>query len=176
MSLRKCPKCGHGVIEGPYLNARMSTNDFQCPECKTTLYMDRMLSGGFDLAFALSVVILRFATGLRPWSPMRSMVWVLAVFVLWFPIMQSIFYFFGKWRVPGETTSCRALRLLQGIIAGLWLCAGAMISIAIRDFSITHQVVAWFSAALAAVLVYMAFEPTRKYLKVRKYLKAQVKP
>jgi hypothetical protein len=173
VSLRNCPKCGHGVIEGPYLNAHMSTKDFQCPECKSTLYMDRMLSGGFDLVFAIVVVLLRFETGLRSWSPMRSMVWALAVFVLLFPIMQSIFYFFGKWRLPGETTNCRALQLFQGIIVGLWLCAVTMILITIRDFSNTHQAVAWFSAALAAVLVYMAFEPTRKYLKVRKYLRAR---
>ena len=99
--------------------------------------------------------------------------WTLAFFILYFPIMQSILYFFGKWRVPGETTNRGALRLLQGIIAGLWLCAGAMIYIAIRDFSHTPQLVAWFSAALAAVLVYLAFEPTRKYLKVRKYLQAR---
>jgi len=175
VSLRKCPKCGHGVIEGPYLNARMSTNDFQCPECKTTLYMDRMLSGGFDLAFAAAVVLLRFETGLRPWSPMRSMLWVLVVMILWLPIMQSVFYFFGKWRVPGEMTNRRALQLLQGIIVGLWLCAVAMICITIRDFSHTPQLVAWFSAALAAVLVYIAFEPTLKYLKVRKHLQGQVK-
>ena len=167
MSLRNCPKCGHGVIEGPYLNARMSTNDFQCPECKSTLYMDRMLSGIFDLAFAIVVVLLRFEGGLRPWSPMRSMVWVLAVFVLWFPIMQSIFYFFGKWRVKGEAATSRALPLLLGIIAGLWLCAGAMIYITIRDFSNTHQAVAWGSAVLAAILVYLAFEPTRKYLQAQ---------
>jgi uncharacterized membrane protein SirB2 len=56
---------------------------------------------------------------------------------------------------------------------GLWLCAVTMILITIRDFSNTHQAVAWFSAALAAVLVYMAFEPTRKFLKVRKYLRAR---
>jgi ribosomal protein S27AE len=173
VSLRNCPKCGHGVIEGPYLNAHMSTNDFQCPECKSTLFMDPMLPAGFQFAFAVIVVLLRFEGGLRPWSPMGSMVWALAVFVLLFPIMQSIFYFFGKWRLPGETTNCRALQLFQGIIVGLWLCAVTMILITIRDFSNTHQAVAWFSAALAAVLVYMAFEPTRKFLKVRKYLRAR---
>jgi hypothetical protein len=175
VSLRKCPKCGHGVIEGSYLNAYMSTKDFTCPECKSTLYLDRMLSGGFDLAFAAAVVLFRFEAGLRPWSPMRSMLWTLVFFLLFFPLMQSIFYFFGTWRVPGETTNCRALQLLQGIIVGLWLCAGAMILIAIRDFSNRPQAIAWFSAFLAAILVYVAFEPTRKLLQVRKYLQAQVK-